>query len=177
VVAVSLKKPLLGSYSQERGEVGEKVLKEAGITTAVGIMRGEVKQGIRNHLAKLLLGLAPVREAAADVLTEMAIGYPHSPLNAGSGGHGGPKPGERAPIRAGEEPVGAGTVPRFCLFGETDAQAAQIMARYAGLLEPAMRPTFHPGGLWLVRPDGYCAVATKQGDWAAVTTVLDKVKG
>jgi 2-polyprenyl-6-methoxyphenol hydroxylase-like FAD-dependent oxidoreductase len=169
--------PLLGSYSQERSEVGKKVLREAGITTIVGILRGEFKQGIRNHLAKLLLGLAPVREAAAETLTEMAIGYPHSPLNAGSGGHGGPKPGERAPIRAGEAPVGAGAVPRFALFAEPGAEAEAAMARHKQLLEPAVRPPFAARGMWLVRPDGYCAVATRQGDWATVTQMLDKVKG
>jgi 2-polyprenyl-6-methoxyphenol hydroxylase-like FAD-dependent oxidoreductase len=57
--------PLLGSYSIERGDVGDKVLKAAGITTAIGILRGEFKQGIRNHLAAMMFGFAPVRAAAA----------------------------------------------------------------------------------------------------------------
>jgi hypothetical protein len=60
------------------------------------------------------------------------------------------------------------------LFGDG---GAEIVAEYAGLVEGVVRPPFHEGGLWLVRPDGYVVVATRAGDWGMVTEVLEKVKG
>ncbi len=52
--------PLLSSYSIERSAIGDQVLKAAGRLTAIGIMRGEIKQSIRNHLFHLLFGFAPI---------------------------------------------------------------------------------------------------------------------
>ena len=71
-----------------------------------------------------------------------------------------PAAGERAPIRPQEPPVGAGGTPLFALFAEASVAASQFAARYPGILEPNIRKPFHEGGLWLVRPDGYTALAT-----------------
>jgi len=165
--------PLLDSYSIERSAVGDSVLKGAGRMTTIATLQGGVKQSIRNHIAALVFGLAPVRQAMADAMTELSIGYPESPLTAQGGKvHDGPHAGQRAPIRAGETPVGAGNTPRFALFAEPDENAAALLAEYPGLLEQKIRPPFQPGGLWLVRPDGYVAVATKQGDWERVSALF-----
>lgn len=168
--------PLLSSYSIERGAVGDTVLAAAGRATNVAIMRGGIKQSIRNHIASVVFGFAPVREKIADTLTELSIGYPHSPLN-GKGAHvsGGPAEGERAPIREGASPVGAGDTPLFALFAEQDERAIPLLQKYRALLEPSLRPPFHPGGLWLVRPDGYVALATKQDAWQEVAAWLDRI--
>jgi len=145
--------PLLESYSPERSSVGDMVLKATGMMTTVAVMRGEVKQSIRNHVAGLVFGLPAVREKMANTMTELSIGYPKSPLN-GNGSHA----GERAPIRKGEVPVGSGGVPRFVLFGEDE----QLTREFPELVEPVVRKPFREGELWLVRPDGYVAVSSRE---------------
>ncbi len=168
--------PLLDSYSVERSAVGDAVLKGAGRLTMLATLRGGVKQAIRNHLATLVFGLSPVREAMADAMTEISIGYPESPLSVqGAEIHGGPKAGKRAPIRPEEAPVGVGNQPRFALFADSGEEASQLLAQFPNLLEAAPRPPFHDGGLWLVRPDGYVAVATKQGDGERVAEFLNSM--
>jgi 2-polyprenyl-6-methoxyphenol hydroxylase-like FAD-dependent oxidoreductase len=118
------KAPLLDSYSLERSAVGDLVLKGAGRVTTIATMKGGVKQSIRNHIASLVFGLAPVRNLMANAFTEVSIGYPESPLSLqGASVHGGPHAGQRAPIRGDEVPVGAGDTPRFAIFAERDEGA------------------------------------------------------
>jgi 2-polyprenyl-6-methoxyphenol hydroxylase-like FAD-dependent oxidoreductase len=170
---------LLDSYSRERSAVGDDVLKNAGRLTTLAMIKGGVKQSIRNHIATLLFGLAPLRRKLADTLAEVSIGYPESPLSVQEHAvEGGPHAGERAPLRppgAGEAPVGAGDAPRFALFGEPEAATSALLARHPDLVEPELRAPFAPGGLWLVRPDGYIAVATRRGDGQRVAQFLDRL--
>jgi 2-polyprenyl-6-methoxyphenol hydroxylase-like FAD-dependent oxidoreductase len=167
---------LLQSYSPERSAVGEAVLKNAGRLTTLAIMRGGVQQAIRNHLATLVFGLPVVQHNMAESMTELSIGYPESPLTVDQTAfRGEPKPGQRAPIRAGEIPVGSGSQPRFVLFGITDIEADRLIQKYPDLLEMEIRAPFEKGGLWLVRPDGYVSVATTQDDWKTVADFLEKV--
>ncbi len=88
--------PLLDSYSLERSAVGDQVLKGAGRLTTIATLQGGVKQAIRNHIATLVFGLAPVREKMAEAMTEISIGYPESLLSA---------PGAASP--AGRTPASA----------------------------------------------------------------------
>ena len=140
----------------------------------MAILHGEAKQYLRNHLASLFFGLSPIRHLAADALTELAIGYPASPLTS-SRTHlrGTPAAGDRAPIRPGDQPVGSGNTPRFALFAEPDDLTPQLLALYPNLLEQTLREPFHPEGLWLVRPDGYIALTANAADWPAVAAYLD----
>jgi 2-polyprenyl-6-methoxyphenol hydroxylase-like FAD-dependent oxidoreductase len=166
---------LLDSYTPERSPIAEQVLKVTGRVTAMATITGDVAQFLRNHTASLILGLAPVRKLAANIVSEISIGYSHSPLNAPHAHHA-PLPGKRAPIRSGEPMVGAGDTPRFALFAAADAGVpADLLKRYSGLLEPAVRAPYSPAGLWLVRPDGYVALAGRQGDWTAVAAYLDGI--
>ncbi len=49
---------------------------------------------------------------------------------------------------------------RGSLYSETlTTHFRQVIAQYPDLLEPNLRKPFHDGGLWLVRPDGYVAMA------------------
>src|SRR6201999_3381408 len=57
---------ILKSYSVERSEVGEQVLKAAGQLTAVATLRNHTVQTLRNYAAQFLLGLKPVRDAMVD---------------------------------------------------------------------------------------------------------------
>ncbi|MDD5199293.1 MAG: FAD-dependent monooxygenase [Terrimicrobiaceae bacterium] len=168
--------PLLESYSLERSAVGDQVLKGAGRMTTIATMRGGLQQSIRNHVASLVFGLPPVRHAMADALTELSIGYPDSPLSVrGSSAHAGPQAGRRAPIREGEAPVGAGDTPRFALFAKADDRTAALLAKYPNLVEPRVREPFEPGGIWLVRPDGYVAAAAATADGDAISSFLAMV--
>jgi 2-polyprenyl-6-methoxyphenol hydroxylase-like FAD-dependent oxidoreductase len=81
---------LLDSYSPERSKVGDEVLKAAGQLTTVGTMRNPVARTVRNLVGHIMLGLAPVQHAFADTMTEVAIGYPDSPLNGASLSGAGP---------------------------------------------------------------------------------------
>ncbi len=168
--------PLLDSYSLERSAVGDMVLKGAGRLTTIATLHGGVKQSIRNRIASLVFGLAPVREAMVNAMSEISIGYPESPLNVKvSSFNGAPHAGQRAPVCENEPPVGAGNKPRFAIFAEPDEGASKLLAQYPHLLEQNLRAPFENGGLWLVRPDGYVAVATAQGDWATVAKYISKL--
>jgi 2-polyprenyl-6-methoxyphenol hydroxylase-like FAD-dependent oxidoreductase len=165
---------LLDSYSAERSPIADQVLKVTGRVTSMATLTGKLKQSLRNHAIALVLGLPLVRKFAADAASEISIGYPHSPLN-GPGGRRDPSPGARAPIRATEPPVGAGNRPLFALSAEPDGMPSNFPERYASLVEPTLREPYHPGGMWLIRPDGYTALAVKEGDWNAVTAYLDRM--
>jgi 2-polyprenyl-6-methoxyphenol hydroxylase-like FAD-dependent oxidoreductase len=173
VVRGACGEPLLDSYSPERSHVGDAVLKAAGRLTAVATLRNPAGQAVRNLVGHVMLGLAPVRRAVADTMTEVSIGYPHSPLN-GPGLHDGPRPGERVVPVAGEVPVGSGDAPLFALFAERGAATEDLVRRFDGLLDPAVRPPFRDGGIWLVRPDGYAACSSE--DPAAVGGHLERLR-
>ena len=175
---IAAQEPLLDSYSAERSEVGRKVLRDAGRLTAMATLRGGVLQALRNHAASLALGLAPVRRVMTNAMAELSIGYPDGPLTRADGGHrGGPAAGERAPVAGTQHVVGAGDRPRFALFAASDAGCAALIARHGALLEPEARAPFGPGGIWLVRPDGYVALTADGGDWSKVDAYLDWITG
>lgn len=153
---------LLDSYSAERSAVGAQVLAVAGRLTALAVMKNHTAQTVRNLIGHLVLGLAPVRRAMVETLTEVSVGYAHSPLNGpGAHGLGGPAPGERAAPVAGQVPVGAGGAPRFAVLAAPSDATACLLQDYPGLLEPAVRPPFRDDGIWLVRPDGYVAAVAR----------------
>ena len=168
--------PLLTSYSPERGAVAKKVLETTGRTTKVGLLKGEARQSIRNHVASLIFGLNPVRHAMANMLSEVSIGYPDSPLNCFCDfEYAGPSPGQRAPIRDGEPPVGDGSTPRFALFATDTNALGTIVEEFADILESTLRAPYHPECLWLVRPDGYVALRAKCGDVQVVREYLERL--
>ena len=165
---------LLESYSLERSAVGEQVLKAAGRLTEVAIMKNHMAQSVRDMLGRMLFGFAPVRQAMAETMTEVAIGYEHSPLN-GPKVHGvaGPKAGERLVPVAGQTPPGAGSRPYFALFAETSSAVTQLLEKFKDVLDPNVRPPLHPEGMWLVRPDGYVGCVAKNGDTALIAAYLE----
>ena len=175
--------PLLGSYSLERSVVGEQVLKNTGRITSLAILRGDVKQSIRNHIASMLFGFAPICNAMVQTIAEISVGYPDSPLSEqGTRVHGGPVAGQRAPVRAGETPFGAGDTPRFALCADATNETAKraggvMLGLYKHLLEPEFRMPFAKGGIWLVRPDGYIALATGLNGWDEVAAYIDGIVG
>jgi 2-polyprenyl-6-methoxyphenol hydroxylase-like FAD-dependent oxidoreductase len=169
---------LLDSYSAERSAIAKLVLEASGRVTSMALLRGGIKQAIRNHVASLLFGLAPVKHTMADVLTEVAIGYHHSPLNGdATAAPGGPMPGKRAPIRQEEVPVGSGRLPRFALYADPRNMPPSLLEKFSSIVEPVLRAPFHSGGIWLVRPDGYVALSATTDSWDAVTAYLSHLFG
>ncbi len=167
---------LLDSYSVERSAVGEQVLQAAGRLTKVATMKNHTAQTLRNMAGHVLLGLAPFRKAMVDQMSEVTIGYPDSPLT-GTHHHGlaHPHPGERA-IAPDGRPIGGGDRPRFALFAKPSDEATALIACYPDLLEHAVRAPFADDGIWLVRPDGYTAMAVRPGAWEALDLYLAKLE-
>jgi 2-polyprenyl-6-methoxyphenol hydroxylase-like FAD-dependent oxidoreductase len=166
-------KNLLDSYSVERSAVGAQVLAAAGRLTAVAVMKNHAAQALRNLVGGFALGLAPVRRAMARSMSEVSVGYAHSPLNgAHTFGLEGPAPGERMPFVSGEVPVGAGDAPRFALCAASGEAANELIVRYRNLLESSPRPPLRAGGAWLIRPDGYVACAVSDHDLQPIATYL-----
>ncbi|WP_109478699.1 FAD-dependent monooxygenase [Paraburkholderia sp. C35] len=163
---------LIDSFSPERSDVGEQVLKNAERLTLVGTTRNPVARTVRDVMGHLMLGLAPVQNRVADTMTEMTIGYPESPLNAGSAsGLNGPEPGQRV---LGDRPFGAGSEARYALLGSGSA-AAELIGRYANVLEAELRTPPDPNGVWLVRPDGYVAAVARHDDLSAIEKSLARL--
>jgi 2-polyprenyl-6-methoxyphenol hydroxylase-like FAD-dependent oxidoreductase len=164
---------LLDSYSPERSQVGDEVLKAAARLTAIGTVKNYVLQSIRDLVGHFAFGLAPVQHAFADSMTEVAIGYPDSPLN-GSGLQGGPRPGDRVVPTSESVPVGSGEKPMFALFAEQNRVTADLAQRFKGLVDPNIRRSLGDG-IWLVRPDGY--VACSANDAEIIAGYLDRLTG
>ncbi len=160
---------LLDSYSPERSEVGEMVLKNADRLTAIATTHNPVARVVRDVVGHLMLGLAPVEHKVAETMSEVSIGYPKSPVNAGSAsGLAGPAPGERV---ISDRPFGAGAEPLFALMA-ADGAATQLLRKFPGVLEPSLRTPPDSKGIWLVRPDGYVAAVAKLGEAAILDDIL-----
>jgi hypothetical protein len=114
----------------------------------------------------------------ANVLSEVTIGYPDSPLNSSHDfEHSGPAPGKRAPVLEGEPAAGAGSTPRFALFAVENDAHQEIVREFPEILEPSLREPFEANGLWLVRPDGYVGLRASSGDVGAVKKYLRGLRG
>jgi 2-polyprenyl-6-methoxyphenol hydroxylase-like FAD-dependent oxidoreductase len=167
---------LLDSFSIERSAVAAEVIKGAGRLTMLATMRNHTAQAVRNLFGRMLLGLAPVRRAMVDTMTEVSIGYDRSPLN-GPGSHGAdvPAPGRRLPPLVGQIPVGSGDAPRFALFAANSSRLSSLAGKFPNLIDPAIRPPLDPGVISLVRPDGYVACVVKADDVDAIADYLDAI--
>jgi 2-polyprenyl-6-methoxyphenol hydroxylase-like FAD-dependent oxidoreductase len=162
VVRGNATEQLLDSYSIERSEVGDQVLKNAGRLTTIGTLRNTVLQNLRNVAGHALLGLTAVQHAVADNLSEVSIGYLHSPLNGPAQAPAGPKPGQRFAPVDGQKPAGSGDTPRFTLMAATTPATSNLVARFSQVLDPDIRAPLSQGGLWLIRPDGYVACSATE---------------
>jgi 2-polyprenyl-6-methoxyphenol hydroxylase-like FAD-dependent oxidoreductase len=167
---------LLDSYNIERSAVGKQVLTAAGRLTALAVMKSPVAQTVRDLLARVLFGLAPVERKMVETMTEVSIGYAQSPLNgAHVSGVGGPRPGQRVRPIAGQTPPGTGNRPRFALFAERHEAIGRLLAEHAGLLDSDVRPAINANGVWLVRPDGYVACVARRGELQPIADYLRSV--
>lgn len=167
---------LLDSYSMERRATGTQTLRVAGRMTTLGLMTHPLTQGLRNRIAKLVMRWRPVQHALARQLSGLTVRYRASSLN-GPGKRGGLRAGDRFPMTARHGEVERD--PRFHLAGEiAPMEAARLVALFPKLLHAeVMAPPegLREGRRWLLRPDGYVALATRAGDSAAIVTYLSRL--
>ncbi len=167
---------LLESYNAERHAATDQVFTNVGRLTAISVLKNPVVQVTRNAFGSVLFGLAPARRAIADTLTEVSIGYEHSPLNGSEDrSFPGPGPGERMPPREGETPYGAGGTPRFALCADPGVEVNELLETYPDLLEPTLRPPIGRRCIWLVRPDGYVAAVALDPDANIIANYLESL--
>lgn len=162
---------LLDSYDAERRPVGSAVIAASGRLTKAALIESSAGRAVRDSLAHLLLGLGPVQRALVDTMTEVGIGYPHSPIN-GPARHAPRAGGSRMPPIDGETPYGAGDTPRFVLRSD-EPPPPELLGRLGPLIDRAPRCAAGSGFIELVRPDGHLALAVQAGDWAAVSDWFD----
>ena len=150
---------LLDSYSPERSAVGDRVLRNAGRVTDAAIVRNPVIQDLRNTVVRFAAGFPLIQHKIADMLAELDIGYPQSPLSV-TGHHfpQGPKVGERWP-----KPLQAGSrAAKFTAIGPAEIVNA-IAAKFPSLVVAEPESTADHA-LRLVRPDGYVGFAGTAAD-------------
>jgi 2-polyprenyl-6-methoxyphenol hydroxylase-like FAD-dependent oxidoreductase len=166
VIGGACKPSLLDSYSIERSAVGDMVLRNAGRLTDAAILRNPILQGLRNTLVKFALGFPQLGHRVGDLLAELNIGYPKSPLTV-EGAHRphGVQAGSRWPERLPSDPGKA----RFTAIGPADA-VADLAAKFPQLVQgTAVAGT---ADLRLIRPDGYVGFAGAASDRAGAEAYL-----
>ena len=167
---------LLDSFSVERSAVGAEVLKAAGRLTTVATMRNHTAQAVRNLFGRLLPGLASVRKAMVDTMSEVSVGYDDSPLNGPALRRGDiPAPGRRLEPVAGQTPVGSGNTPRFALFAAGSSKVSALAIKFPDLIDVEIRAPLDPDVIVLVRPDGYVACAAQADDVGVIVDYLGAI--
>jgi hypothetical protein len=139
------------------------VLRNAGRLTDAAIVRNPILQDLRNTVVKFALGFPQLGHRVGDLLAELNIGYPKSPLTV-EGAHraSGTKAGARWPDRLPANPGNA----RFTAVGPADIVFA-LAAKFPKLVQAAAASgRADARDLSLVRPDGYVGFAGAASDRA-----------
>jgi 2-polyprenyl-6-methoxyphenol hydroxylase-like FAD-dependent oxidoreductase len=170
VIGGVCKPTLLDSYSVERSAVGDMVLRNASRLTDAAIVRNPIIQGLRNTVVKFTLGFPQLGHRVANLLAELDIGYPKSPLTVAGAHHpSARKAGERWPERLPADPGRA----RFTAIGPADAVSA-LAAKFPKLVQAAAGRA-DARDLSLVRPDGYVGFAGAASDQAEAEAYLQNL--
>jgi 2-polyprenyl-6-methoxyphenol hydroxylase-like FAD-dependent oxidoreductase len=172
VISGVCKPSLLDSYSVERSAVGDMVLRNASRLTDAAIVRNPILQGLRNTVVKFALGFPQLGHRVANLLAELDITYPKSPLSV-EGAHrpSATKPGARWPDRLPADPGKA----RFTAIGPADV-VAELAAKFPKLVQAAAASGRADGrDLSLVRPDGYVGFAGAASDRAGAEAYLQNL--
>jgi hypothetical protein len=166
---------LLESYDAERHPIAQRVIAQTAMLTSV-MTANPVAQAIRNAALHALFEIPVVEHVAANVLSEITIGYPDSVLSrAGTVASFAPRAGGRAPIREVETAADEQSAPRFIAYAAEDADARAFVAEFEKVVDSAIRAPFVPEGLWLVRPDGYVGHVARAGDWNSARTYFESI--
>lgn len=150
---------LLESYGAERGPVIKHVIETTDVLTRVLGTRNRLAQALRNAVIPLLSRSAAFRHAFVRRLSELGIDYHGSPIVEGRGAR-----------HFDDSMRGGGIRGRFLLLLSDDAERAfreaaeRLAVSFGDVVELRPRPV---RGLTLVRPDGYVAYSSHNGDGIA----------
>ena len=151
---------LLDSYSVERSAVGDAVLRNASRLTTMATLTNPAAQAARNLAIRVLLGFPAVRQKMVTQMSEIAIGYPKSPLSKGRGA------GVRlAPADHDGPPPGTGDAPRFVLYANKTEAGARLTEAFSPLLENQIRKPPDARKMLIARPDGYVGFTGAADRW------------
>jgi len=151
---------LLDSYSAERLPVIKHVIETTDHLTKVMGTPNKFAQALRDTIIPMVSRLAPFQHAFVQRLSELGVAYRGSPIVEG--------PGKRYfddSIRGG-----TGILSRFLLVLGSDAEsptmeaARQLAGSFTDIVELRLAQR---QGVALVRPDGYIAYSTHNGDGIA----------
>ncbi len=159
---------LLESYNAERLPVIKHVIETTDLLTKVMGTPNKFAQALRDAVIPMVSRLAPFQHAFVQRLSELGIAYPGSPIVEG--------PGKRYfddSMRGGE-----GIRSRFLIMTDDGKDAAAQIGDLSSVVE--LRPSREPG-MKLIRPDGYIAYSSHNGDGTgaleAVRTLLERQTG
>ena len=168
---------LLDSYELERIAFARRLVSTTDRVFTIVTKRGPIAQFVRTKvapiLAPLLFQLPPLRRFFFRTVSQIGINYRNSPLSAGAAGS--VRGGDRLPW-VETEPGKDNFAPLASLtwqihvygkpphgIGETCAELRLPLHNFAW--QPGMRRAgFSNGALYLIRPDGYVALADPQAD-------------
>ena len=191
---------LLDSYHEERHPVAARVIKQTTRMTDMATLRHKGQRTLRNHLIHLASGLAPIRAELANQVEETTINYRDSPVVAGAGRSGGPRPGDAAPDVAGlslHAALAEGTGHTLLQIGGAPgaggpgvpASVRRVFVSEGTSSEPGYDLTlFDPehriqgrygvsdeGALFAIRPDGYIGLRATQSETDVTAGYFEKV--
>lgn len=171
--------PLLDTYERERIAFARRLVATTDRAFAVATTRGTVAAFARTVLfplgASLLFRLRRARRFLFHTVSQLGIRYPDSPLSVGRAGS--VRGDDRLPwVRAlsdGRETDNFAPLASLRwhvhVYGESSAEARRACAGLGLGLHafawraPMARSGIAPGALYLVRPDGYVALADATG--------------
>jgi 2-polyprenyl-6-methoxyphenol hydroxylase-like FAD-dependent oxidoreductase len=194
-LASALKEPtsaaLLDSYAPERIAFAQRLVATTDRVFTAVISTSALARFVRTKiiptLAPALFRLQPMRRFAFRTVSQIAVNYRNSSLSVGEAGktHG----GDRLPwVRVGEGKDEFNFAPlnsldwQIHVYGEAASGLQALSDRQKIPLHVfAWNSTMEPAGLrrnaaYLVRPDGYVALASAEGGAAAIASYLTDKK-
>ena len=170
---------LLDSYSPERSAIGDQVLSSTGRMTRVALLHNPLLRELRDLAVGTLSRLPAIQQRLVDQLTELDLHYARSPLSTTPHGAANqPAAGARTPdVALGDTRLhgllGDG---RFVLLS-VGVQSPIVPPELQGLVGTAATAAaqgYDEGHHYLVRPDGYLALSTREDDEVAIFDWLRK---
>lgn len=179
---------LLDTYEPERRAFAERLVAttDRGFTfaTSDGVLARRVRLGILPRLLQTMMKRTAVRRFMFRVLSQIEIAYRQSAISGGRAGrvHG----GDRLPWVAPKDPSGDDNFTPLAsldwqvhVYGHAPAELVEMLARRRIPLHifswstAARRAGLARDAAYLVRPDGYVAVADRHARAAAIERRLD----
>ena len=168
---------LLDTYERERIGFARRLVATTDRVFTVVTKQGAVARWVRTRLfpmaVALMFRLAPVRRFLFRTVSQIGVNYRHSPLSVGAAGA--VRGGDRLPW-VETEPGKDNFIPldsmkwQVHVYGEPRPDAAEACAGlglpfHLFAWKPGMRRSgLMRGALYLVRPDGYVALADPTGE-------------